>query len=191
MESRGVEVHAVGPPAGVEVGGIVLAGSRSFPSTTPADSQQRRAALWLRRARNRHRRQRPLVTGWSRTTRTGPDPTGPLPRSRPVSATIGASCVTTSSERDDVDPGKLEPLRAPDRRRLADDRLELFLPAQMWDEAQVELPRSVGAFARRHELSQMPNRSCSSRCSRQSKRTSPSWTKLSTRPPRTRPELGR
>lgn len=44
-------------------------------------------------------------------------------------------------------------LRAAGRRRLADDRVELFLPEQMWDEAQVELPCRIGAFARRHELS--------------------------------------
>ena len=43
-------------------------------------------------------------------------------------------------------------LRAAGRRRLGDARIELFLPAQMWDEAQVELPRRVRAFARRHEL---------------------------------------
>lgn len=43
-------------------------------------------------------------------------------------------------------------LRAAGRQRLADDRIELFLPAQMWDEAQVELPRRVRAFARRRKL---------------------------------------
>ncbi|MFP5377159.1 MAG: PIN domain-containing protein [Acidimicrobiia bacterium] len=45
-------------------------------------------------------------------------------------------------------------LRAAGRRRLADDRIELFLPAPMWDEAQVELPRRLRAFARRHGLSE-------------------------------------
>lgn len=44
-------------------------------------------------------------------------------------------------------------LRAAGRRRLADDRIELFLPAQMW-EAQLEPPRRLRAFAPRHELSQ-------------------------------------
>lgn len=44
-------------------------------------------------------------------------------------------------------------LRAAGRRRLTDDRIELFLPAQMWDEVHVELPRRLRAFARRHELS--------------------------------------
>lgn len=44
-------------------------------------------------------------------------------------------------------------LRAAGRERLADDRIEVFLPEQMWAEAQVELPRRVAAFARRHKLS--------------------------------------
>lgn len=44
-------------------------------------------------------------------------------------------------------------LRSAGRGRLADERLDLFLPEQMWEEAQVELPRRVAAFARRHDLS--------------------------------------
>lgn len=44
-------------------------------------------------------------------------------------------------------------LRSTGRGRLADERLELFLPEQMWEEARVELPRRVTAFARRHRLS--------------------------------------
>jgi len=43
-------------------------------------------------------------------------------------------------------------LRAAGRERLADDRMNLFLPEQTWAEAQVELPRRVAAFARRHKL---------------------------------------
>jgi predicted nucleic acid-binding protein len=45
-------------------------------------------------------------------------------------------------------------LRTAGRERLADDRIELFLPEQMWEEAQVELPRRVAAFGRRHDLSE-------------------------------------
>lgn len=45
-----------------------------------------------------------------------------------------------------------ELLRARGRDRLGDDRLELFLPEQMWEETKVELPRRIGAFARRREL---------------------------------------
>jgi predicted nucleic acid-binding protein len=45
-----------------------------------------------------------------------------------------------------------ELLRASGRARLGDDRLELFLPEQMWAETQVELPRRIGAFARRRDL---------------------------------------
>jgi len=44
-------------------------------------------------------------------------------------------------------------LRAAGRERVSDQRLDLFLPEQMWAEAQVELPRRVAAFARRHKLS--------------------------------------
>lgn len=45
-----------------------------------------------------------------------------------------------------------ELLRSSGRRRLGDDRLELFLPEEMWDETRVELPRRVAAFARRRDL---------------------------------------
>jgi predicted nucleic acid-binding protein len=45
-----------------------------------------------------------------------------------------------------------ELLRRSGRERLGDDRLELFLPEQMWSETLVELPRRVAAFARRREL---------------------------------------
>lgn len=45
-----------------------------------------------------------------------------------------------------------ELLRAKGRERLADDRLDLFLPEQMWEEVQVELPRRIDAFARNRSL---------------------------------------
>lgn len=45
-----------------------------------------------------------------------------------------------------------ELLRAGGRARLADDRLQLFLPEQMWNEVQVELPRRIAAFIRRRGL---------------------------------------
>src|SRR5947199_4254323 len=45
-----------------------------------------------------------------------------------------------------------ELLRASGRARLGDDRLELFMPEQMWVETQVELPRRITAFARRRRL---------------------------------------
>ena len=45
-----------------------------------------------------------------------------------------------------------ELLRQKGRVRLGDDRLELFLPEQMWGETQVELPRRVAAFIRRRNL---------------------------------------
>ena len=41
-----------------------------------------------------------------------------------------------------------ELLRAAGRARLGDDRLELFLPEQMWREVTVEIPRRVMAFSR-------------------------------------------
>lgn len=44
-------------------------------------------------------------------------------------------------------------LRSAGRERLADERIDLFLPEQMREEAKVELPRRVAAFARRHDLS--------------------------------------
>lgn len=43
-------------------------------------------------------------------------------------------------------------LRAAGRERMADDRITVFLPEQMWSETQVELPRRVAAFADRHDL---------------------------------------
>jgi predicted nucleic acid-binding protein len=43
-------------------------------------------------------------------------------------------------------------LRAAGRRRLGDDRLQLFLPERMWGETQREIPRRVHAFVRRHQL---------------------------------------
>ena len=45
-----------------------------------------------------------------------------------------------------------ELLRRKGRERLGDDRLELFLPEQMWAETRVELPRRVAAFVRRRSL---------------------------------------
>jgi predicted nucleic acid-binding protein len=45
-----------------------------------------------------------------------------------------------------------ELLRTHGRHRLGDDRLELFLPEQMWAETQVELPRRINAFVRRRKL---------------------------------------
>lgn len=45
-----------------------------------------------------------------------------------------------------------ELLRVSGRERLADDRLELFLPERMWAETQVELPRRVEAFLRRRGM---------------------------------------
>jgi len=41
-----------------------------------------------------------------------------------------------------------ELLRASGRDRLGDERLELFLPEQMWREITVEIPRRVTAFAK-------------------------------------------
>ena len=43
-------------------------------------------------------------------------------------------------------------LRAAGRQRIADERITVFLPEQMWSEAQVQLPRRFEAFARRHQL---------------------------------------
>ncbi|MBA3606134.1 MAG: PIN domain-containing protein [Actinomycetota bacterium] len=45
-----------------------------------------------------------------------------------------------------------ELLRTSGRDRLGDDRLELFLPEQMWNEVRIELPRRIAAFARRRGL---------------------------------------
>jgi len=45
-----------------------------------------------------------------------------------------------------------ELLRARGRERLGADRLELFIPEQMWSETEVELPRRIASFARQHQL---------------------------------------
>lgn len=45
-----------------------------------------------------------------------------------------------------------ELLRRSGRERLGDDRLELFLPEQMWEETQAELPRRITTFVRRRGL---------------------------------------
>jgi predicted nucleic acid-binding protein len=45
-----------------------------------------------------------------------------------------------------------ELLRKAGRERLADQRLDLFIPERMWAETQLELPRRITAFARRHGL---------------------------------------
>lgn len=45
-----------------------------------------------------------------------------------------------------------ELLRVSGRRRLGDDRLELFIPEHMWNEVNVELPRRIAAFGRRRRL---------------------------------------
>ena len=45
-----------------------------------------------------------------------------------------------------------ELLRSAGRARLGDERLELFLPEQMWGETQIELPRRITAFVRRRGL---------------------------------------
>lgn len=45
-----------------------------------------------------------------------------------------------------------ELIRKAGRVRLADPRLDLFIPERMWAETQVELPRRIAVFARRHRL---------------------------------------
>ena len=45
-----------------------------------------------------------------------------------------------------------ELLRARGRQRLRDQRLDLFLPQQMWTETRLHLPRRVAAFARARGL---------------------------------------
>ena len=45
-----------------------------------------------------------------------------------------------------------ELLRISGRTRLGDERLELYLPEQMWGETRVELPRRISAFIRRRGL---------------------------------------
>ncbi len=43
-------------------------------------------------------------------------------------------------------------LRLAGRKRIADERLELFIPQQQMQEATVEIPRRVAAFAGKHGL---------------------------------------
>lgn len=57
-----------------------------------------------------------------------------------------------------------ELLRASGRNRLGDERLELFLPERMWDEAKVEIPRRVRRFARRRRLDPVIADDLVSRC---------------------------
>lgn len=57
-----------------------------------------------------------------------------------------------------------ELLRQSGRARLGDDRLDLFLPEQMWAETQVELPRRVAVFARRRHLGVDAARALASLC---------------------------
>jgi hypothetical protein len=45
-----------------------------------------------------------------------------------------------------------ELLRASGRQRLGDERLDLFLAEQMWNDTEVEIPRRVGTFARARGL---------------------------------------
>jgi predicted nucleic acid-binding protein len=45
-----------------------------------------------------------------------------------------------------------ELLRATGRQRLGDERLDLFLAEQKWNETQVEIPRRIGACARARGL---------------------------------------
>lgn len=45
-----------------------------------------------------------------------------------------------------------ELLRVSGRQRLADERIELFLPEQMWAETRIELPRRISEFARRRGI---------------------------------------
>jgi predicted nucleic acid-binding protein len=57
-----------------------------------------------------------------------------------------------------------ELLRAAGRERLGDDRLELFLPEQMWAETNVELPRRIAALTRRRELDRTVGDALASAC---------------------------
>jgi predicted nucleic acid-binding protein len=45
-----------------------------------------------------------------------------------------------------------ELLRVNRRRRVGDERPELFIAEQTWGEVQAELPRRISAFARRRDL---------------------------------------
>lgn len=57
-----------------------------------------------------------------------------------------------------------ELLRRAGRDRLGDDRLELFLPEQVWGEVQVELPRRITAFVRRRGLDPVVGDELARRC---------------------------
>ncbi|WP_419922538.1 PIN domain-containing protein [Candidatus Poriferisodalis sp.] len=46
-----------------------------------------------------------------------------------------------------------ELLRVKGRGRLADERLELFIPEQMWEESQYEIPRRVARIGAKRGLS--------------------------------------
>ena len=57
-----------------------------------------------------------------------------------------------------------ELLRSAGRQRLGDDRLDLFLPEQMWGEITVELPRRIAAFSRRRGLDRLVGDELASAC---------------------------
>jgi predicted nucleic acid-binding protein len=57
-----------------------------------------------------------------------------------------------------------ELLRSAGRARLGEERLELFLPEQMWGETQVELPRRITAFIRRRGLQPSPGHELAAAC---------------------------
>jgi len=57
-----------------------------------------------------------------------------------------------------------ELLRASGRDRLGDERLELFLPEEMWNEVRIELPRRIAAFTRRRGLDRSIGDDLSSVC---------------------------
>ncbi len=57
-----------------------------------------------------------------------------------------------------------ELLRASGRHRLGDERLELFLPEEMWNEVRIELPRRIAAFTRRRGLDRSLGDDLSSAC---------------------------
>lgn len=57
-----------------------------------------------------------------------------------------------------------ELLRSKGRERLADDRLDLFLPEQMWHEARVELVRRTEGLTRRRSLDPRIGTELAARC---------------------------
>lgn len=59
-----------------------------------------------------------------------------------------------------------ELLRERGRRRLADQRIDLYLPEQMWREALREIPRRASAFGRHRGLSAGEIDGLSDRCLR-------------------------